>query len=110
MKHKNIRGRFTLSELLIHAAFVAIFATLLVPVFTAVRDKTQTTLSAESVRQIGMAIPIAMHDQGVLSINTPAVWQCASNVGIGFLLGSMVTDMTSGPRPKYETRSHNLLR
>ena len=52
------KGAFTLVEILVVLAIVALLAAMLIPVFLRVRDSARTTTCASNLRQIGVAITL----------------------------------------------------
>lgn len=60
----RLRRAFTLVELLIVIAVLAILAALLFPVFASARQKARQTTCTSNLRQIGMAIAIYRQDWG----------------------------------------------
>ena len=70
-KHGRSRG-FTLIELMIVIAIIGLLLTILLPVFSAAREKARQTNCASNLRQIGMAL--AMYSSDYDEMMTAAVY------------------------------------
>lgn len=72
-KNKTWRG-FTLVELLIVIAIVAVIAAILLPVFAAVRERGRRTVCQSNLKQIALAMQQYVQDNGGTYPASPADW------------------------------------
>lgn len=77
---KKIRTGFTLVELLVVIAVIAILAGLLLPALNSAREKARTIQCANACRQMGLSVSMYQNDYDE---HFPIVWHNKSNNDAG---------------------------
>src|SRR6266513_5308385 len=72
---RNFSRGFTMVELLIVIAMIAILATIAYPTFIGIQERAKATKDMNNLRQIGIATQLYMNDKdGALPGSTTATW------------------------------------